>query len=208
MIDPGGAPRPQNKGDRLRPANAEERQAAATLHAAKEVAFEIEKLKAVYRDEKRPARERQQVKLALFEATERLCNVMALAVFQLSASLSSDFQQSLTAGFTELRQRLLQMGVHLMVDRIDKINKRAAGVLEGNSYPIGLAMRLHAAYVDLTTNLRSLDAEEMLNESQQKLILDTAGMIDKLAEIEERLGMIMELEPDAEVPMPAKPAKS
>lgn len=183
---------------KLKPASAEERQAASTLKAAKVVASEIETLKNVVRDERRPGTERQGAKDALFEATERLCNIMGLAVFQLSASLSTEFQHTLSEGFRELRQRLLHMGVHLMVERIDKIHKRAAAVLQGEAYPIGLAMRLRAAYVELTNNLTSLQAESMLGDEQRQLILNTSGMIDRLAEIEERLGMIIELDDDGD----------
>lgn len=185
--------------DMLRGGNAEEQQAANTLGAAKAVATEIEALKNRVRDEARPARERQEAKAALFDATERMCNIMALAVFQLSASLSADFQSKLAEGFQELRQRLLHMGVHMMVERVDKIHKRANAVLKGEGYPIGLAMRLHAAYVELTNNLKTMGGDIVLTEEQQQLVLNTASMINKLAAIEEQIGMVSELGHD-EVP--------
>ncbi len=187
---------PQKIRKGLRMGTAEEEQAAHTLRAAKEVASEIEALKNLVRDESRSAWDRREAKTELFDALERMCNIMALAVFQLSASIGSDFTARLTEGFDELRKRLMQMGVHLLVDRIDKINKRAGDVLEGQNYPIGLAATLHRTYVDLTNNLTALGAEAALSEPQQKLLLDTAGMISKLAAIEERIGMVMDLSPD------------
>lgn len=198
--------KPEKTGKRLSAGNAEEEQAAHTLKAAKEVASEIEALRHIVRDESRSAHDRREAKTELFDALERMCNIMALAVFQLSASIRSEFNTRLSEGFDELRQRLLQMGVHLLVERIDKVSKRAEEVLDGQNYPIGLATRLRAAYVDLTNNLRALGAESILSEAQQRLVLDTAGMINKLAALEEQIGMVMELGPEGVEQFPEPPA--
>lgn len=191
------------KGEKLRPVSAEERQAASTLKAAKVVAIEIEALKNRIRDENAPVRDRQDARRSLFEATERLCNLMALAMFQLTSSLSSEFAAKLNEGFDEVRHRLVHMGVHLMVERIHKIHERAELVVKGGAYPVGMATRLRAAYVELTNNLTALKAESVLTEDQQQMILDTAAMINKLAAMEEQIGMVLELSknPEADLPL-------
>lgn len=189
--------------EKLRPISPEERQAEHTLKAAKEVATEIESLKHRIRNNRAPIRERQDARLQLFEATERLCNLMGLAMFQLTSSLSGDFATMMNEGFKEVRHRLMHMGIHLMVERIQKIHERAAEVVDGGAYPVGMAMRLRSAYVELTNNLAALQAQAMLNEDQQTMILDTAAMINKLAAFEEQIGMIMELSQNPGEDMPS-----
>lgn len=196
-------PASPSRRDQLRPVSAEERQAAHTLKAAKEVATEIERLKNRIRDEQAPARDRQQSRVGLFDATERLCNLMGLAMFQLTSTLSGDFAAMLNEGFKEVRHRLLHMGAHLMVERIGKIHERAEEVVNGGAYPVGMAMRLRAAYVELTANLRALQAESVLSEEQQTMVLDTAAMINKLAALEEQIGMILELSQNPEQDLPS-----
>jgi hypothetical protein len=193
----------QQQADRGRPVSPEERQAASTLKAAKEVAVEIERLKNRIRNDGASARLRQEARADLFEATERLCNLMALAMFQLTSRLSSDFASVLNQGFQEVRHRLMHMGVHLMVERLEKVHERAREVVDGGAYPVGMAMRLHAVYVELTNNLTALQAESMLTEEQQKLILDTAAMLNKLAGLEEHIGMVLELSQDPERDLPS-----
>lgn len=175
------------------PATTDEVQAARTLRAAREVAAEIEALRTVVRDETRSALERREAKTRLLDGTERMCNIMALAVCQLTTSLSIDIHDKLAEGFAEIRHRLQQTGIHLMLERINKIRKRAEAVLEGEGYPIGLAMRLRATYVELSNHLQALGGETVLTDEQRQLILNTGSMIQRLAGIEEQLGMIVEL---------------
>lgn len=189
--------------DNARPISPEERQAASTLKAAKEVAVEIERLKNRIRNDTTPARQRQEARSELFGATERLCNLMGLAMFQLTSSLSGDFAAVLNEGFKEVRHRLMHMGVHLMVERLEKVHERARAVVDGGAYPVGMAMRLHAVYVELTNNLTALQAETMLTEDQQALILDTAAMINKLTALEEQIGMVLELSQDPKNDLPS-----
>lgn len=178
---------------RLRPESAEERHAANTLQAAKEVAVEIERLKGAFRGIERGNPRRARIRQDLFDATERLCNIMALAVYQLSATLSADFQATLTTSFAELRTRLVQLGVHLMIDRIEKIHSRASTVLGGEPYPLGLASRLRAAYVDLLHNLQTMGGEDSLSNEQRALVRATGDYLDKLADIEGEIGMVIDL---------------
>lgn len=196
-------PASSSRRDQLRPVSAEERQAAHTLKAAKEVAVEIERLKHRIRDEQAAGRDRQQARSQLFDATERLCNLMALAMFQLTSTLSGDFAALMNAGFKEVRHRLMHMGIHLMVERIAKIHERADDVLNGGAYPVGMAMRLRSAYVEMTNNLKALQAESTLSEDQQTMILDTAAMINKLASLEEQIGMVLELSQNPEQDLPS-----
>lgn len=183
---------PNTPKESLRPISPEERQAAHTLKAAREVAIEIERLKNRIRDESAPARDRQEARTQLFEATERLCNLMGLAMYQLTTTLKGGFAEMLNEGFREVRHRLMHMGVHMMIERIQKIHAQAEEVVDGGAYPIGMAMRLHDAYVEMTGNLKALQADTMLTEDQQAMILDTAAMLNKLAALEENIGMILE----------------
>lgn len=194
---------PNTRKESLRPISPEERQAAHTLKAAKEVAIEIERLKNRIRDESAPARDRQEARTRLFEATERLCNLMGLAMFQLTSTLSGEFAQMMNEGFREVRHRLMHMGVHMMIERIQKIHAQAEEVVDGGAYPIGMAMRLHATYVEMTGNLKALQADSLLTEDQQVLILDTAAMLNKLAALEENIGMILELSSNPEKDLPS-----
>ncbi len=178
------------------PATSQEVQAARTLRAAREVAAEIEALRTVVRDETRPALERRQAKTVLLDGTERMCNIMALAVCQLSASLSIEFQNKLAEGFQDIRRRLQHTGVHLMLERVEKIRKSAEAVLDGQGYPVGLAMRLSATYIELSNNLDALGGEAVLTAEQRQLIVNTGSMIQRLAAIEEQLGMITDLRGD------------
>ena len=64
---------------KILPVTPEQRQACATTAATRQVYDEIEKLSAVIKETGRPMAERVDAKYALVNASERLCNLMALA---------------------------------------------------------------------------------------------------------------------------------
>ncbi|MBF0391760.1 MAG: hypothetical protein HQL38_03675 [Alphaproteobacteria bacterium] len=176
------------------PDTPEERQAAITLRSAKEVAAELE----VWRERLRLAegdgpRERQ-VKEALFEASERMCNLMALAVYQISSSVETEFRRHLQAGLDELRGRLQEMGVGLMVEKIRRIGDRADGVLKGAPYPLGLATRLQGTLATLKTNLNALGGLDNLPQAERAMVQSTGKAVDRLVDLEDKLGILASLD--------------
>ena len=138
-------PPPQTPGQMT----AQERQTAVTLAAARDLATEIEATRSRLRDESLNAAQRRELKVKIFDASERMCNLLALTIFQLASTLSRDFQARVNSGFAELRGRLLRMGTDLLVEKLERIRARAESVLAGEPYPLGLAQRLHVAFSEI-----------------------------------------------------------
>jgi len=178
----------------LKPVSPQERQAATTLAAARGVVREIERVKDKLTDPNLPAEERPYWKQQLFETSERLCNLMALALYQLSQEMSSGFHGAIKDGLDDLRGRLLDMGTNLMLERVGRIHDRAAKVLKGAPYPIGLAARLEETYAGLVGNMQVLGALQKLPVPERKLVDDTSRNIKALAQIESDIGILTPLD--------------
>ncbi|MBF0373644.1 MAG: hypothetical protein HQL39_09515 [Alphaproteobacteria bacterium] len=176
------------------PDTPEERQAVITLRSAKEVAAELEVWRERLRLAEGDGQRERQVKEALFEASERMCNLMALAVYQISSSVETEFRRHLQAGLDELRGRLQEMGVGLMVEKIRRIGDRADGVLKGAPYPLGLATRLQGTLSTLKTNLNALGGLENLPQAERAMVQSTGKAVDRLVDLEDKLGILASLD--------------
>jgi hypothetical protein len=175
------------------PASPEERQAAATVASARTVVAEIDLLRQRLSDASLPVERRRQAKYDLAEASDRLCNLMALAVYQLTNGVHGQFQDRLRSILDGLRNRLLEMSTRLMLEKVQRIHDRAGDVLEGGAYPLGLATRLNQAFSSIVSNLTTLGAFERLSEKERTLIEQTTTDIRSLAAIESRLGVLDEI---------------
>lgn len=171
----------------------EERQVAITVQSAQDVLREIEGLRAVLSDDGQPQQSRVDAKHDMLEASERLCNLMGLAVYQIANTLNGEFQGRMKASLDNLRGRLLDMGTNLMVEKLEKIRDRAETVLEGRSYPIGLAAKLDMAYSGIVDNLKTLGALDRMGDDQKDLVSNTEKDIRTLADIEKGLGVMDEM---------------
>lgn len=171
----------------------EERQVAVTVQSAQGVLREIEGLRGVLSDDSRPQQMRLDAKHDMLEASERLCNLMGLAVYQIANGVSGEFQGRMKASLDALRGRLLDMGTNLMVEKLEKIRDRAETVLQGRNYPIGLAAKLDLAYSGIVDNLKTLNAQERLGDELHDLISVTEKDIRTLADIERGLGVMDEM---------------
>jgi len=171
----------------------EERQVAITVQSAQDVLREIEGLRIVLSDDTQPQQSRVDAKHDMLEASERLCNLMGLAVYQIANTLNGEFQGRMKASLDNLRGRLLDMGTNLMVEKLEKIRDRAETVLEGRSYPIGLAAKLDMAYSGIVDNLKTLGALDRMGDDQKDLVSNTEKDNRTLADIEKGLGVMDEM---------------
>ncbi len=178
---------------RLAAHTPEERQAALTVQSAKMVLGEIDSLRLALADRGLSGAMRQQTKRDLTEASERLCNLMALAIYQIANTVHGEFQGSLKAALDDLRSRLLDMGTNLMIEKLQKIHATAKAVLEDGGYPLGLACKLNHTYTTLIDNLGTLGGLARLSVQDKALIDATAENIRHLTEIEENLGVLVEM---------------
>jgi hypothetical protein len=177
------------------PHTAEERQAIATVQATRAVYGEIEKLAAVIKDNQRPVAERADAKHGLGQASERLCNLMALALYQMDANTRSDLRERLALQLDEIKGKLVRLSARLMVEKLEKIDQRATEVLEDRDYPIGLAGKLDIAFANLMSNLRVLGGPEKLGDKVPDLVAKTETDLRNLSEIEQKLGVLNEVKP-------------
>jgi hypothetical protein len=171
----------------------EERQAIATVYAMRDVYKEIENLSEIIKEKWRADKVRIDAKHALSHASERLCNLMSLAAYQLDNNTQGELRQRLQAEMDSLRNRLLGLGARLMVEKLEKIDKRAAEVLEDHDYPIGLAGKLDLAFANLMSNLNVLGGVERLGEKVPELVAKTESDINNLTKMEEKLGVMAEV---------------
>lgn len=177
----------------LAPTTPEERQAMATVTATREVYGEIQALAEILRETWRPQPQRVDAKHALLHASERLCNLMSLALYQLENHTSGVLRDRLTAELDELKNRLMSMSAKLMVEKLEKIDKRAEEVLRERDYPIGLAGKLDIAFANLMANLKVLGGAERLGDRVPELVAKTETDLQSLSEIEKKLGVMVDM---------------
>jgi len=177
----------------LAPTTAEERQAMATVTATREVYGEIQALAEILRETWRPQPQRVDAKHALLHASERLCNLMSLAVYQLDNNTSGPLRDRLKGELDDLKNRLMSMSAKLMVEKLEKIDKRAAEVLRERDYPLGLAGKLDIAFANLMSNLKVLGGPERLGDRVPELVAKTETSLQSLSEIERKLGIMVDL---------------
>jgi len=177
----------------LAPTTAEERQAMATVTATREVYGEIQALAEILRETWRPQPQRVDAKHALLHASERLCNLMSLALYQLENNTSGALRERLTGELDDLKNRLMSMSAKLMVEKLEKIDKRAEEVLRERDYPIGLAGKLDIAFANLMSNLKVLGGPERLGDRVPELVAKTETDIQSLTEIERKLGVMVDV---------------
>jgi len=177
----------------LAPTTAEERQAMATVTATREVYGEIQALAEILRETWRPQPQRVDAKHALLHASERLCNLMSLAVYQLDNNTSGPLHDRLKGELDDLKNRLMSMSAKLMVEKLEKIDKRAAEVLRERDYPLGLAGKLDIAFANLMANLKVLGGPERLGDRVPELVAKTETSIQSLSEIERKLGIMVDM---------------
>jgi len=177
----------------IAPTTAEERQAMATVTATREVYGEIQALAEILRETWRPQPQRVDAKHALLHASERLCNLMSLALYQLENNTSGQLQERLKGELDDLKNRLMSMSAKLMVEKLEKIDKRAEEVLRERDYPLGLAGKLDVAFANLMANLKVLGGPERLGDRVPELVAKTETDLQSLSEIEKKLGVMVDL---------------
>ncbi len=175
------------------PNTAEERQAMATVEATHQVYGEIDKLAGFLKETWRPQPQRIDAKHALVHASERLCNLMSLAFYQLENNTQGSLRERLEGELNQLKDRLMSMSARLMVEKLEKIDKRAEEVLGKGDYPIGLSGKLDIAFANLMANLKVLGGAERLGESIPDLVAKTEGDLQSLSEIEKKLGVMVDI---------------
>ena len=175
------------------PITAEERQAMATVSATREVYSEIEGLAEILKETWRPQPQRVEAKHALLHASERLCNLMSLALYQLDNNTQGPLRDRLKAELDDLKNRLMAMSARLMVEKLEKIDKRASEVLAERDYPLGLAGKLDIAFANLMANLKVLGGAERLGDKIPGLVAKTETDLQSLSDIEKKLGVMVDM---------------
>jgi hypothetical protein len=183
-----------NESLRLDPNTPEERQAVLTVKSAKDVLGEIGALSRLLSVQNADLGERVTAKRDLFEASDRMCNLMSLALQQTEKNLTGEIQQELTKEVNALRDRLLSIGTSLMVEKLRKIGDRVESVLREGNYPIGLSGKLGMAFSNLVSNLQVLGGEERLPEADRLSIDRTRSRLKQLEDIEHGLGLLSEVD--------------
>jgi hypothetical protein len=187
------------KGDRImgrqtaEPNTPEERQTALTVQSALNVLAELDRLGRLLATQGIGKEVRRRAKADLGEASERLCNLMALALYQISHMGAGPLQQRLSSQIDRLRSRLLVMGSQVMVEKLQKLYGWARSVDGNAGYPLGLASKLNHAYAAIVEGLRIVKGGE-LSAAEQQLIDATGAEIARLSAIEERIGVLVNID--------------
>lgn len=167
------------------PQSATELQAVVTLRAARDVARDIEDLRNQLKDDNLPPRRRQQLKDALLEAAERLCNLMDLLLSWLSM-VSAGVREPLSTGIQDLRDRLLTTGVRLIGDKAQRLIDEAtlaADLKEG--FPLGISFRLADAVASLNSTVEVLGGFDSMPDELQAQLSHCDELIHHLRLMEE-----------------------
>jgi hypothetical protein len=177
------------------PHSREERQAIATVAATREVYDQILKLADILKEDWRPVAQRVDAKHELVHASERLCNLMELALYQADNLPKGAVSAKLTGDLEELRGQLVGLGAKLVVEKLEKIDQRAEEVLSHSEFPIGLPGKLELAFHHLMSNLGVLGGAEKLGDKVPGLVEKTRTDLKSLNAIEEKLGVLVEVQP-------------
>ena len=175
---------------RLIPNTPEERQAILTVQSAKDVLGEIGTLSRVLSLADAEIGEKVTAKRDLFEASDRMCNLMSLALRQAENNLTGHLQAQLMRELNALRGRLISMGTALMVEKFRKIGDRVERVLREGNYPLGLSGKLAITVSGLSQNLNVLGGETRLSPEDREMIERARSRIKQLEEIERGLGLL------------------
>ncbi len=192
LVDTQGLSKRMSKASGVTAQTPEERQAALTVQSARLVLGEIDSFRVILTDRGLSGEMRRRVKRDMVEASERLCNLMALAVYQIANSVHGELQSRLQLALEDLRRRLLDMGINLMIEKLQKIDTTARAVLDDGGYPLGLASKLHHAYSGLVGNIATLGGLNRLSDKDKALVEATAEHIKALTRIEESLGVLVD----------------
>ena len=171
------------------PNTPEQRQAVRTLKSAKDVLGEINALSRVLRKSGGDRGERVLAKRDLFDASDRMCNLLALASRQAEMNLGGKMQDQLTQELNVLRDRLIGMGTLLVVEKFRKINARLEEVLTDGNYPLGLCRKLGLTMTALNQNLELLGGEDSLSAEDRTVVERTRARFAHLEEFEKGLGV-------------------
>jgi hypothetical protein len=178
------------------PHTREDRQAIATVASMHEVFDEITKLADILKEEWRPVAQRNDAKHELAHASERLCNLMELALYQVSTMTTSALADQLRKDLDQVRENLVDLGGRLVVEKLEKIDRRAEEVLQERDFPIGLSGKLGMAFHHLMANLGVLGGAEKLGENVPTLVAKTETGLKSLSEMEKMLGILLEVQPE------------
>jgi hypothetical protein len=118
---------------------------------------------------------------------------MGLAIYQIDNNISGALRTQLQGNLDALRDRLMGLGARLMVEKLEKIDKRAASVLQEQDYPIGLAGKLDMMFANLMVNLKVLGGAERFGEQVPDLVTKTETDLKSLGDMERRLGVMREV---------------
>jgi hypothetical protein len=162
----------------------------ATILSMRDVYGEILKLAEIIKDADQPMPRRNDAKHALSHASERLCNLMALSVYQLDNLHKGQVHAQLTQELEEFRSRLVGLGTKLVVEKLEKLDKRAEEVLKDSNYPIGLSGKLEIAFANLMDNMGVLGGADRLGDKVPDLVAKTETDIKSLNEMEKNIGAL------------------
>jgi uncharacterized Zn finger protein len=182
--------------DRAGPRSATEIQAVVTLKAARDVAENIEKLRAALRDDELPRSRRERLKDDLLEAAERLCNLLDLLLSWV-AMVSESVRDPLEQGVSELRTKLLSTGIRLISDRLDRMLKQGRAILDGSEgFPLGISMRLNEALAGLDSTIAALGGLEAMPPEMAEKFDEVQDQVERLREMEDQVGLVKDFDQD------------
>jgi len=183
--------------DRLKallPETGPERQASMTLSGATAVLKEIDSYKKMLLRKNLVPEERRSSQARLIDASERLCNLMALALHQLSGSGNAEFMARFGSALQEIQSKLVEMGTNLMIQKIEQIQSRCDAIVSGREpYPIGLSRRMGQKFSEIRYNLSTLGIDEENDPILAELLTLTREGLEHLARLDEEAGMTNEL---------------
>lgn len=177
------------------PRTTEERQAVTTVHSTRIVYGEILRIAEIIKEDWRPAAERNEAKHALVNTSERLCNLMSLALYQVENNTQGELRDLLTEDLDELKTKLMGLGAKLMTEKLEQIDQRATEVLKEPGYPLGLAGKLDLAFANLMSNLGALGGAAKLGGAVPDLVAKTETDLKSLGEVEAKLGVMLDIQP-------------
>jgi hypothetical protein len=168
-------------------------QAVVTLKAARDVAETIEEFRRALRAKDLSRRQRQSFKDQLLEAAERLCNLIDL-LLSWRDSVSPSVRKPLNESITELRGKLLAVGMKLVADRAQRIIEHASAIIAGRlGFPLGISMTLGVSVATLLAIVEALGGRAAMLEETNAKVAEAERLLKRLRIMEYDLGLTKEL---------------
>jgi len=163
------------------------------LHSARDVAAEMERLRAALAEEDLSESERRATADDLNDATVRLCNLISLAMGEIDHSGENTLRTRFNQLLEQVRGRWAELHVDQMTERVRQIDHVVAQTLSSGLCRLGLARRLESTFAEVRSTLEAMGTQPVAG-LEPGYLDDLSSRISVLARLETNTFGLLDLD--------------